>query len=63
MQHTKILVTTIGLVVAFGLLWHSRSQADAIDHFQPAVLHKAERALDNGNAIQAPTLLEGQARD
>lgn len=60
MQRTKILVTAIGIVLAFGLLWHSRSQADAIDHFQPAVLQKAERALDNGDAKQALALLEGQ---
>ena len=60
MQRTKILVTTLGIVMAFGLLWASRSQADAIDHYQPAVLLKAERALDNGDATEALALLEGR---
>jgi len=60
MQRTKILVTTLGIVLAFGLLWASRSQADAIDHYQPAVLLKAERALDNGDATEALALLEGR---
>lgn len=60
MQRTKILVTTIGLVLAFGLLWHSRSQADAIDHYQPAVLTKAGRALDRGNPDLALALLSGR---
>lgn len=63
MQSTKILVTAIGIVVAFGLLWHSRSQADAIDHYQPAVLQKAGRALENGNATHALALLERQVQE
>ncbi len=60
MQRTKILVTTIGIILAFGLLWQSRSHADAIDHYQPAVLQKAERALQRGNPTEALALLEGR---
>jgi len=42
------------------LLWHSQAGADALDHYQPAPLVKAERALERGDATRALGLLDGR---
>ena len=42
MRKLKILATTIGVIATTSLLWHSQTRAEAMDHYQPAVLIKAE---------------------
>jgi tetratricopeptide (TPR) repeat protein len=45
------------------LLWQADANADAIDHYQPGVLAKANRALQQGNSDRALALLEDRVAD
>ncbi|MFT4615344.1 MAG: tetratricopeptide (TPR) repeat protein [Bacteroidia bacterium] len=60
MRKLKILATTIGVIATSSLLWHSQAKADAIDHYQPAVLVKAEKALQEGRPFYALRMLDGR---
>lgn len=57
MKSTRILITVIGLAAVTMLLWNARANADAIEHYRPNLLTKAERALERGRPDQALSLL------
>ena len=60
MNKLKLLVTAIGVIASTSLLWHSQAKADAMDHYQPAVLVKAEKALEQGRPFYALRMLDGR---
>ena len=55
--------SVLALASVAALLWQADANADAIDHYQPGVLAKANRALQQGNSDRALALLEGRVAD
>jgi len=60
MKSIRILISVIAVAAVTTLLWQSRANADAIEHYRPTLLIKAERALERGNPDRALSLLEGK---
>ena len=60
MQCPRVLLSAAAVAAMSAVLWHSQAGADALDHYQPAPLVKAERALERGDAQRALGLLEGR---
>lgn len=60
MKSIRILITVIAVAAATMLLWNARANADALEHYRPNLLTKAERALERGRPDQALGLVESR---
>jgi len=58
MTSLRILLSVLAVAAVSLMLWHSRVEAEPLEHHRPAVLIKAERALARGNPDRALALLE-----
>ena len=60
-MHGFRVFLTAGAVSAMTLLlWHSRAAAEPLEHYQPPLLAKAERALERGQPRRSLALLQGR---
>ena len=59
----RVVLTATAVSAMTLLLWHSRAAAEALDHYQPPLLAKAERALERGQPGRSLALLEGRVQE
>jgi len=60
MNVSRVILSATAVAAMSALLWHQQAGADALDHYAPPVLHKAERALERGVPERALRLLDGR---
>ena len=63
MRNPKNLFSVLAIASVAALLWQADAYADALDHYQPSVLAKANRALQQGDSGRTLALLEHRVAD
>ncbi|GAB5451609.1 MAG: hypothetical protein Hals2KO_19370 [Halioglobus sp.] len=61
MRINRVIISLVGVVTVLTLAWHTRINADTGAGTQPAVLERAERALQKQQPERALALLSDQA--